>query len=74
MNIFRFFLKRPKNKQPEVLIAKKFSYKYQQHPFDDWQNFSVSAMNQEEANVLATVKFAKMFNEGKTVMTNFFPE
>jgi hypothetical protein len=73
VNIFKFFSRR--NKQPEAPKAKEFSYKYLSTPFDTrWQHFSVSAMNQEEANALAVAEFQKIFDDGKTVMTNFYPE
>jgi hypothetical protein len=71
VNIFKFFSK-TKSKQPKV---KEFRYKYLQYPFvDHWHYFSVSAMNQEEANALAVAEFQKIFDDGKTIMTNFYPE
>ena len=50
-----------------------FTYKYQRHPFDDCQYFTVQAANQEEANAFAIEKFTEFFNSGKTIMNVFYP-
>ena len=52
---------------------KSFRYKYLRHPFDDWQYFSVSAKDQDEANRSAIQRFTEMFNYHLTVMTTFHP-
>lgn len=50
-----------------------YKYKYQRHPFDDWQFFSVEeAVNQEEANVKAVDRFTHLFENKQTVMTVFY--
>ena len=53
--------------------TKTFRYKYQRHPFDSPQYFSVQALDQADANVLAKQKFTEMFNNRQTVMQEFYP-
>jgi len=52
---------------------KEYRFKFQQHPFDDGHFFSVQADSQGEANDKAREVFARLVDEGKTVMRTFYP-
>jgi hypothetical protein len=64
MGFFTFFLRKPK--------VKKFKFTYQQYPFGEWLEFTVTAIDEKTAGQLATEVFQKMFDEKKTVMTTFY--
>jgi hypothetical protein len=49
-----------------------YRYKYQRHPFDDPQFFTVRATSQEEADSLARVEFQRLFDSRQTVMVEFY--
>jgi len=44
-----------------------FRYQYQRYRFDAWKFFTVSAINQIEADKIARIKFLDMINSGHTV-------
>ena len=71
MSIFTFFGKTQEKEEKPQLV--KFFYRYQRYPFDDGQEFSVLATDQESANVLATERYTQMFNKGETIEPNFYP-
>ncbi|MCX6735561.1 MAG: hypothetical protein NTZ13_00575 [Candidatus Parcubacteria bacterium] len=64
MSIFTFFSKKPK--------VKKFRFTYQQFPFGEWLEFTVSALDEKAASQSAVEVFQKMFDEKKTVMSTFY--
>jgi|GEM_PF-6681818 len=52
--------------------VEKFKYKYQRHPFDDWNFFQILAIDQKEADEKATTEFGKIFLSRETVLTRFY--
>lgn len=49
-----------------------FKYRYQRHPFDEWQFLSVEAPSQEQADAMAKRLYRQMFDGGKTVTIDFY--
>ncbi len=64
INPFRYLFRPPK--------MRSFRYKYQRHPFDEWQYFAVNALTQTDADVKAKDRFQQLFKHQQTVMTEFF--
>lgn len=52
---------------------KTFWYKYQRHPFDDPQYFTIQSLTREEANVLAIQHLERLFEARHTVMCECYP-
>ncbi len=50
-----------------------YQYKYQRHPFDGWQYFTVEAPDCDTAELMAAAHFTTLFNDGVTVMVEFYP-
>ena len=70
--IFRFFRRgdQPRGQNPET--KRRFNFKFQRHPFDDWQRFQITADDQTKADALAQERFAELFSSRNTVMAVFY--
>jgi len=61
------------SKRQAERAAKTYRYGFRPNPFERLFYFEVEADSQEKADVIAQEHMTKLFNEGRTVMTHFYP-